>query len=49
MAKSREVVQRGKSVKKNERLWPYEGELWADELGYYRIQAKPDCPAGFQP
>lgn len=49
MAKTREVVQRGKATKKNERSWPYEGEVWADELGYYRIQAKPDCPAGFQP
>ena len=49
MAKSRDVVQRSKSVKKNERLWPYEGEVWADELGYFRIQSKPDCPAGFQP
>jgi len=25
--------------------WPFEGEYWADELGYYRIDARPDCPA----
>ncbi len=27
------------------RVWPYEGEYWADELGYYRISARPDCPS----
>lgn len=26
------------------RVWPYEGEVWADELGYYRGIAQPECP-----
>jgi hypothetical protein len=26
------------------RVWPYEGEFWADELGYYRYDVRPDCP-----
>ena len=49
LAQKREVVTRTKKVRKDERYWPYEGEVWADELGYFRINAKPDCPAGFQP
>jgi tetratricopeptide (TPR) repeat protein len=27
-------------------VWPFEGEYWVDELGYYRIDARPDCPSG---
>jgi tetratricopeptide (TPR) repeat protein len=26
-------------------VWPFEGEYWADELGWYRVDARPDCPA----
>lgn len=26
------------------RVWPYQGEYWADELGYYRYDVRPDCP-----
>ena len=22
----------------------WQGEYWADELGYYRIDTKPECP-----
>jgi hypothetical protein len=29
-------------------VWPYEGEVWADELGYYQITARPDCPEKLQ-
>ncbi len=43
---SRRTVDRKLRVKKGWRYWPWEGEYWADELGYYRITAKPDCPAG---
>ncbi len=25
-------------------VWPFEGEYWADELGYYQAQAVPLCP-----
>jgi tetratricopeptide (TPR) repeat protein len=32
--------------KKNKRLWPFEGEYWADELGWYKVTARPECPAG---
>ena len=31
------------------REWPYEAEYWADELGYYRVTANPDCPASLTP
>ncbi len=31
--------------KKNAQVWPFEGEFWADELGWYQIDARPDCPA----
>ena len=27
------------------RVWPFEGEFWADELGWYVFDARPDCPA----
>lgn len=43
---TRRTVDRKLRVKKGWRYWPWEGEYWADELGYYRITAKPDCPAG---
>lgn len=46
MLDKRDTVQRTQKVKKNERYWPWEGEYWADEVGYYRIQSKPDCPQG---
>ena len=31
---------------KGTQSWAFEGEYWADEVGYYRYQAKPDCPTG---
>jgi tetratricopeptide (TPR) repeat protein len=40
------VVKREERVRKGWREWPYEGEIWADELGYYRVDAAPECPAG---
>lgn len=46
MLDKRDTVQRTKRVRDNERYWPWEGEYWADEVGYYRIQSKPDCPQG---
>lgn len=30
--------------RKGFRVWPYNGEFWADELGWYVIDARPDCP-----
>jgi len=46
MLDTRETVKRTKRVRDNERYWPWEGEYWADEVGYYRINSKPDCPQG---
>lgn len=43
-----------KSVKRTERLrkgwqeWPFEGEFWADELGYYKVDIVPECPASMR-
>jgi tetratricopeptide (TPR) repeat protein len=34
--------------KKGIRVWPFEGEYWADEIGYYQINTRPDCPEGMQ-
>lgn len=33
-------------VRKGWVVWPYEGEIWADEVGYTRVNAKPECPQG---
>lgn len=30
--------------RKNFRVWPFEGEFWADELGWYVVDSRPDCP-----
>ncbi len=29
---------------KNRQVWPFEGEYWVDELGYYESRAVPVCP-----
>ncbi|HHO51458.1 MAG TPA: tetratricopeptide repeat protein [Deltaproteobacteria bacterium] len=26
------------------RVWPWQGEYWADEVGWYVFSARPDCP-----
>ena len=46
MLETRDTVKRTKRVRDTERYWPWEGEYWADEVGYYRINSKPDCPQG---
>lgn len=46
MPEAARVVKRDERVRKGWREWPFEGELWADELGYYRVDAAPECPAG---
>jgi len=28
--------------------WPFQGEFWADELGYYRVNAISECPESMQ-
>ncbi|HMV69576.1 MAG TPA: hypothetical protein PKA64_22230, partial [Myxococcota bacterium] len=35
---------RKEQTRKGKRMWPFEGEYWADELGWYRVTARPDCP-----
>ena len=40
------VASRKERVRKGYVAWPYEGEFWADEVGYYRVEAKPECPEG---
>lgn len=34
-------------AKRNFNVWTYQGEQWADELGYYQIKVPSDCPTGF--
>ncbi len=43
---ARALAQRKPRVRKGQRYWPYDGEIWADELGYYRATVKAECPAG---
>lgn len=42
------TVQRNERVRKGWREWPFEGEIWADELGYYRASIIPECPASLR-
>mgnify|MGYP001413291188 CR=1 FL=1 len=37
-------VKREAKARVTERLWDWQGEYWADEVGYYRIDTKPECP-----
>jgi hypothetical protein len=31
--------------RKGVQVWPFQGEYWADELGWYHVDARTDCPA----
>lgn len=42
------TIARNERARKGWREWPYEGEVWADELGYYRVEAVPECPASMR-
>lgn len=42
------TVKREDRLRKGWREWPYEGEVWADELGYYRVATQPECPASLR-
>ncbi|MCB9792639.1 MAG: hypothetical protein H6741_07900 [Alphaproteobacteria bacterium] len=46
MADTDRVARRDVRVRKGYVSWPYEGEIWADELGYYYVNAIPECPQG---
>lgn len=41
-------VRRDKRIRKT-LTWPFEGEYWADELGYYRYDVRPECPTSLRP
>ncbi|MCO4745997.1 MAG: hypothetical protein KC912_14475 [Proteobacteria bacterium] len=34
--------------KRGHQVWPFQGEYWADEVGYYRVTARPECPVDLQ-
>ena len=53
-ARAGKELEAAKTVKRTERLrkgyaeWPFEGEFWEDELGYYRVDVTPECPASMR-
>jgi len=44
MAEAARLAQRKLRVPRGQESWPFQGEYWADELGYYRVTAVPQCP-----
>jgi len=42
-------AERKRRARRNYQYWPWQGEYWADELGYYRVNAQTDCPVGLRP
>ena len=42
------TVKRTERVRKGWQEWPFEDEYWADELGYYRVDVIPECPASMR-
>ncbi len=48
MLDTRQTVRRSERVEATERVWPWEGEHWADEIGYVRYEAQPECPVGMR-
>ena len=45
MEETKRQVRREKRIRSGEVVWEYQGEYWADEVGYYRLNTKSDCPA----
>lgn len=43
-ADNTERLRKLRRDKKGYQVWPFEGEYWADELGWYQVDARPDCP-----
>lgn len=37
-----------RKTKKGFRVWPWQDEYWADELGWFVFSAAPDCPASIR-
>jgi len=44
MADAARLAQRKLRVPRGQQAWPFQGEFWADELGYFRVTATPQCP-----
>jgi len=44
MPEAKRQVKRDVRAAVTERLWDWQGEYWADEVGYYRIDTTPECP-----
>lgn len=44
MADSARLAQRKLRVPRDQQAWPFQGEYWADELGYFRVNTTPQCP-----
>lgn len=48
------LLEAAKTVKRTERVrkgwqeWAFEGEFWVDELGYYKVDVIPECPASMR-
>ena len=45
MEETKRQVRREKRIRSGEMVWEYQGEYWADEVGYYRLNTESDCPA----
>lgn len=48
MLEAAKTADRVERLRKNQIQWPFEGEIWADELGYYQATATADCPASLR-
>ena len=48
MADARKLAQRNLRVPRGQQRWAFQGEYWADELGYFRVTAVPECPSSLQ-
>ena len=44
MPEAKRRVKRKVSARVTERKWDWQGEYWADEVGYYRVDTTPECP-----
>ncbi|MCB9780169.1 MAG: tetratricopeptide repeat protein [Alphaproteobacteria bacterium] len=44
METAKRTVDRDLRVREGYRWWPYEGEYWADEIGWYKIRTRSECP-----
>lgn len=44
MDTAKRTVDRDLRARKGYRVWPYQGEFWADEVGWFRVDTKAECP-----